>query len=207
MARVMVATPTFDAGIKPATFESVANIDWGEHDVQYKSISGYDCAAARTSIASESVARGFDYVLMVDYDVVVPSDALTTLIGWHEPVMLGYYLQQGSFNPPHGDGKTSLCKPDSFQKQYTSIEVKELRDRGQFKVPVRGGGMGCALIRTDVFEKVSFPYFKYVVYGDKSGRLSEDYYFCKQCREAGMKLYADARVKCGHYFRPIEWPL
>ena len=69
--RVMVAIPTFDGGIKPKTFESVANIDRGEHDVSFRSISGYDCAKARTNIADEMLERGFDAVLMVDSDVVV----------------------------------------------------------------------------------------------------------------------------------------
>ena len=203
----MVSIPTFDAGVRPATFESVANLDWGDHDLLYRSISGYDCAVARTNIAEEAITRGFDYVFMVDYDVVVPQDALSMLMEWGEPVMLGYYLQQGSFNPPHGEGKTSVCKPESYHDQYTSVEMKELRDNGDCKVPIRGGGMGCALIETEVFKRVSFPYFRFVVYEDRHGRLSEDFYFCSRCREAGVKLYADARVKCGHQFRPIEWPL
>lgn len=205
--RVMVPIPTFDAGVRPATFESVANLDWGDNDVQYRSITGYDCAKARTSIADEAMARGFDYVLMVDYDVVVPQDALTLLMEWGEPLMFGYYLRQGSFNPPHGEGSTCLCKPSSNDELYTSVEMREMRERGEFKVPIRGAGMGCALVRTDVFKRVSFPYFRYVVYGDRNGVLSEDYYFCKQCRDAGMSLYADARVRCGHQFHPIEWPL
>lgn len=207
MARVMIAIPTFDAGIKNATFESVANIDWGDNDVQYKSITGYDCAGARTNIADEAVKRGFDYVLMVDYDVVVPQDALTTLMEWNEPVMLGYYLHQGAFNPPHGSGNTCLCKPQSYHDQYTSVELKDLRDAGKFKVPIRGGGMGCALIKVDVFKRISYPYFKFMIYSNRHGVLSEDLYFCKQCRDAGMTLYADARVMCGHQFRPIEYPL
>lgn len=202
--RVLVAIPTFDAGIKPATFESVANLDWGDNDVSYRSISGYDCALARQHIANEAVERGFDYVFMVDYDVVVPSDALTMLMEWDEPVMLGYYAHQGSFAPPHGDGKTCLCKPPSYHDQFTGAELLALREAGEHKVPIRGGGLGCALIKVDVFSRLQYPYFKFVVYGDRHGVLGEDLYFCKKCRDAGMKLYGDARVACGHHFRHIE---
>ena len=202
--RVMVAIPTFDGGIKPKTFESVANIDRGEHDVSFRSISGYDCAKARTNIADEMLERGFDAVLMVDSDVVVPHDALTLLDSWGEPVMLGYYAHHGSFAPPHGDGKTSICKPPSYHDQYTSAEIAEMRERGEFRVPIRGGGMGCALIRREAFERTMFPWFRFVVYPDRHGVLSEDLFFCSQCREAGIDLYADARVGCGHMFRHIE---
>ena len=204
--KVLVAIPTFDAGIKPATFESVANLDWGDCDVQYRSISGYDCALARTHIVNEAVRRKFDYVFMVHYDVVVPPDALTNLLEWGEPVMLGYYAHQGSFAPPHGDGKTCLCKPPSYHEQYTAGELKEMRDAGEFKVPIRGGGLGCALIDVKVFDKLSYPYFKFVVYSDRHGVLGEDLYFCTECRKAGIKLYGDARVACGHHFRHIERP-
>lgn len=206
MARVLVTIPTFDAGIKPATFESVANLDWGDHDVQYRSISGYDCALARTRIADEAIARGFDYVLMVDYDVVVPPDALTMLMEWGEPVVLGYYAHQGSFAPPHGDGRTCLCKPQSYHEQYTGDELRALRESGDCKVPVRGGGLGCALIRTDVFKRLRYPYFRFVVYEDRHGVLGEDLYFCSECRRLGIPVYGDARVACGHHFRHIEQP-
>lgn len=204
MARVLVAIPTFDGSVKAKAFESAANLDWGDCDLQYRTVSGYDCAAARNIIADEMLERGFDYVLMVDSDVVLPQDALVRLIEWDEPVMLGYYAHQGSFAPPHGDGKTCLCKPSSYHEQYTGDEMAILRDGGLFKVPIRGGGMGCALIRRDAFERTAFPWFRFVVYEDRHGVLSEDLYFCSKCREAGMELYADARVACGHYFRHIE---
>ncbi len=206
MPRVMVAVPTFDGVVKARTFESVASMDWGDNDVDYRSVSGYDCAAARNNIIDEMLKRKFDYVLMVDSDVVVPQDALTMLMSWDEPVMLGWYAHQGSFKPPMGNGKTCLCKPPSYHEQYTGEELHALADAGDFKVPIRGGGMGCALIRRDAVERTSFPWFKFVVYEDRHGVLSEDLFFCSACRRAGIQLYGDARVACGHHFRHIEWP-
>lgn len=204
MAKVLIAVPTFDGAVKARTFESVANMDWGDHDVLYQSVTGYDCAAARSNIADMTLKGKFDYVLMVDSDVVVPNDALTNLIEWDEPVVLGYYAHQGSFAPPMGIGKTCLCKPPSYHEQYTGEEMRSYREAGDYKVPVRGGGMGCALIRRDAFERTSYPWFKFVLYDDRHGVLSEDLYFCSQVRNAGMRVWADARVRCGHYFRHIE---
>lgn len=204
--RVLVAVPTFDGSVKAKTFESIANLDWGDFDLQYKTVSGYDCAIARNNIVDEMLKRGFDWCLMVDSDIVLSQDALTMLAEWDEPFVLGWYAHQGSFSPPHGSGKTCLCKPPSYQEQFTSDELKALRDAGEYKVPIRGGGMGCALIRRDAVEKTLFPWFKYVAYDNRSGVLSEDLFFCKKLREAGIQPYGDSRVECGHYFRHVEWP-
>ena len=204
MPRVLVAVPTFDGSIKAQTFESAANLDWGDCDVQYRTVSGYDCAAARNNIVDEVLRRGFDYCLMVDSDVVLPQDALTNLMEWREPLVLGYYAHQGSFAPPLGAGKTCLCKPSSYHEQFTGEEMASFREVGKYKVEVRGGGMGCALISREAVTRTSFPWFKFVVYEDRHGVLSEDLYFCKKLRDAGVQPYADARVACGHYFRHVE---
>ena len=205
MPKVLVAVPTFDGAVKAKTFESAANLDWGDNDVEYKTVAGYDCAAARNNIVDEMLKRKFDYCLMVDSDVVVPQDALTNLMEHGEPLVLGWYAHQGSFAPPHGDGKTCLCKPQSYHDQFTGDELKELRDDGKYKVQIRGGGMGCALVRRDAVERTCFPWFKFVVYDDRHGVLSEDLYFCKKLRDVGITPYGDARVECGHYFRHVEW--
>ena len=64
----------------------------------------------------------------------------------------------------------------------------------------KGGGMGCALVRRECFEKISYPWFKYVEY--KNGEiLSEDNYFCD--RAAGLGIEADGRVRCGHVARLV----
>ncbi len=204
MARVLVAVPTFDGAVKAQTFESVANLDWGEHDLEYKTVSGYDCAAARNNIIDHMLAHGYDYCLMVDSDVVVPMDALNNLMEIGEPLALGWYAHQGSFAPPRGNGLTCLCKPPSYHEQFTGDELKALAEKGEYKVKIRGGGMGCALIRRDAVTRTQFPWFKFVVYDDRHGVLSEDLYFCKKLRDVGIQPYGDARVNCGHYFRHIE---
>ena len=200
MARVLVAIPTFDGGIRPLTFESAANLDWGEHEITYRSISGYDCAQARCNIANEAIVKHYDFVMFIDSDVVVPANALEQLIEHNKPVVLGYYAHQGQF-----EGKTCLCKPGDYQHQYYRDELNELRKSGTILLPVHGGGMGCALIKVDVFNKLDYPYFQFVLYGDRHGVLSEDLFFCEQCHNRGIPIFADTRVRCGHHIRHVEY--
>ena len=83
-----------------------------------------------------------------------------------------------------------------------------MRDRGEYKVRIHGGGMGCALIKSDVFQQIPYPWFTWVRYTDEHrGMLSEDLYFCEQCKKHGIPIYTDTRAGCGHLLRHVQWPV
>lgn len=162
-----------------------------------------------------ALSEKFDYVLMVDNDVVAPEDALVNLLDDPKEVCLGYYAHRGVDNL-YG-GNTCVCKlyqPNGkkyfnypLESEYKGKELKELKAAGKKKIQIHGGGMGCALINTEVFKKIKYPWYDWVNYSDEHrGMLSEDLYFCEQCRKNGIPIYMDARVACGHLFRHIQWP-
>ena len=82
-----------------------------------------------------------------------------------------------------------------------------MKEAGETKIEVHGGGMGCALIRTDVFRELTYPWYDWVNYGDANrGMLSEDLYFCSLCHISHIPVYTDVRVGCGHLMRRVQWP-
>ena len=194
MARVLIAVPTFES-VSPDTFKSLWDLDKGDHDCDFEFVRGYDCARARTKIAEAS--KPYDYVLMVDSDVIVPQDALVNLMSHGVGVCMGFYAKRDRY-----DGCTALCElgRKNYDSCFFADELKEMRESGKYLIEVKGGGAGCLLVRTSVFERVPFPWFSFVVNADRSV-LGEDYYFCSQCRKAGIKVYADTRVGCKHCFR------
>jgi len=204
MARILFAMPmSSDGGVRPRAWSSTMNMDWGDNDVYSKDFLGYS-SKARNNAIWYMLDHKYDYCLMVDSDNVIPMDALTNLIEIDEPLVMGWCAQQGHFKPPHGDGNTCLYKDPKHQ--FTGEELKALAASGAHKVPIFRGGMACALIRRDAVERTAFPWFKYVEYENRgNGALSEDYFFCKKLREAGIQPYGDARVACGHYFRHVEY--
>ena len=79
----------------------------------------------------------------------------------------------------------------------------EKRENGIYTLRVKGGGMGCCLIRTDVFDVLKFPWFVWsdVRFDRNTGKVEscgEDIDFCEKCEQAGIPIYADTRVECEH---------
>ena len=206
---ILIAVPTFE-NIYPDTMKSIYGLDCGEHDVAFDFIRGYDVARARNKIARQAMDEGFDYVLMVDNDVVLPEDALLNLLEDDADVCLGYYAHRGPDNLYTGN--TCCCKLGYFnyplESEYTAQEMLDLKEKGEYKIAIHGGGMGCALIKTDAFLWTAYPWFSWVNYpGDEKLVLSEDLYFCEQLHKAGIPIYADTRVGCGHMMRYVQYPV
>ena len=212
--RILIAVPTFET-IYPDTYKSLWDLDKCGHEALFESVRGYDVATARNHIAQRALDLEADYVLSVDNDVVLQKDALKLLLEDAKDVCLGYYAHRGPDNVY--SGRTCICRLKDadgneyyhypLESEYTAAEMKTMADAGETKIEVHGGGMGCALIKTDVFRKASYPWYDWVNYGDANkGMLSEDLYFCCLCRNYGIRIYSDVRVGCGHLMRYLQWP-
>ena len=212
MANVLIAIPTFES-ITPDTFKAIWDMDRGGHEVSFEFVRGYDCATARNRIAQMALDGGYDHLLMVDNDVTPPSDALVNLLSHGVDCVSGFYLHRNADNRP-GD-RTCVCRlldakgkayfNYPLESEYTVGELAGMRERGEHLVEIHGGGMGCVLVRTDVFRRVAYPWFDWVNYRDeRRNMLSEDLYFCEELRKKGIPRHVDTRVACGHLFRRIE---
>ena len=211
--KILIAVPTFE-NIYPDTFKSIYDLDTTGHETEFEFVRGYDCATARNRIAQIALDKSADYVLMVDNDVVLPKDALQNLLEDPKEVCLGFYAHRDADNIYRG--RTCVCKlyDDNgvkhfnypLESEYTAEELRTMRDSNQFKVQIHGGGMGCALIQTDVFRKIEYPWYDWVNYKNgHRGMLSEDLYFCEACRKKRIPIYTDTRAVCGHLLRRIQF--
>lgn len=203
--RVLIAVPTFES-ILPDTFQSLWDMD-KPCECDFRFVRGYDCARARNRIADIAIDEGYDAVLMVDSDMKIPKDALTRLLAHDVDVVSGWYLRRGAdtrqsnaFRLTDDEGRAYYGYPR--ESSYHADELKSMDGL----VAVHGTGMGCCLIRTEVFGRLSFPWFDWVNYADRHGVLSEDLYFCSALGNAGIPLYVDPNVACGHLFRRMETP-
>ena len=191
--RLLIAVPTFET-ITPDTFKSIYGLRGTSYLPQFDFVRGYDCARARNEICREAIRDGFDYVLMVDSDIVLPDITLECMLDDPAPVTLGCYPQKG-----RGE-VAELFKVGTrdFTEKYTWGEVPHER------FEVKGGGFGCALVDVGLLREMGGGWFRYVEY-ESGDVLSEDLYFCERCAQMGVHVVADGRVRCGHVTRRTEW--
>ena len=191
--KILIAVPTFET-IQPEVFKAIYDLK-SEHELHFDFVKGYDCATARNNIGKLTLANGYDYVLMVDSDTIVPPDTLDLMLDPPVDVCLGVCPRKNT-----KDGKSAIIKLDS-QDYHNSFYYSELPEG---RVRVKGGGFACALVKASVFSQIDFPFFLYVNNADYS-TLSEDYYFCQQAKMYGIDVWMDPRVRCGHLARYYQY--
>ena len=211
--RILIAVPTFES-IYPDVFKAIYDITIPDGvEVAFDFIRGYDCATARNNIVSRAKSIDADYVLMIDNDVIPRKDILAHFLDDPKDVCLGFYAHRDTDNIYRG--RTCICKKYDdhgeeyfhypLESEYTEEEMRELRENEQYKVLIHGGGMGCAFIKLDVFDRINYPWYDWVNYDDEHrGMLSEDLYFCEQCKWKRIPIYTDTRVGCKHILRHAQ---
>lgn len=134
----------------------------------------------------------FTHLLMVDDDVILPSGAVDAMFEMDKKIVLVDY-------PSHYMG----ANKNMGNVAYESDKRKE----------ILWGGLGCTLVKREVFDKLKRPYFrrggdifdvvgkdkKKVFYKKSEGNHGgEDYEFFKDCRNAGMIIHQVEGMVCGH---------
>ena len=193
--KILIAVPTFEH-IQNEVFQAIYDLDKCGHQCDLKMFAGHDCARARNNIADWSVAGGYDYVLMIDSDTIVPKDALKNLLDPEVDIVMGCCPKKNTKNKEY-----PLCRVQSPELR-PCLTADDLQ--GTERIGIQVGGFACALVKTEVFTYMNYPYFKYVEYEDRK-ILSEDYYFCLEAIGRGYKIWADPRVKCGHQIKGYQY--
>lgn len=82
------------------------------------------------------------------------------------------------------------------------VEMLSVDDYDDYEIPkelfkVAKVGLGCALIKMSVFNKIKKPYFP-MKYDNGLVIESEDIGFCRKVREANLDIWCDPTLKIGH---------
>ena len=191
--KILIAVPTFET-IAPECFKAIYELK-GD-GLSFEFVKGYDCAKARNEIVKKALDGGFAYVLMVDSDVVIPEDTLEKLMDPPTDICFGVYPRK---NRPF---ETELFKDGTFdfKNRYSATELDGIDSD---RIQIKGGGFGCALIKTDVFREINYPWFEFLSY-DNNTFLSEDLNFCLKA-SVRYQIMADLRVRCGHIARRVQF--
>ena len=203
-SKIIIGIPARDT-VYQRTYDSIIKLDTDGLDVSVHHSIGYSIAQSRNKLADYALANGFTHILYVDDDVVLPKDSLKNLLEHGLDAVFGYYARRSKKGIYEGYVSVYKSGESSYTNKFSEEEIRRERDAGNHLVRIHGGGMGCALIKTSVFEQMDFPYFKYIEYpGSKRNVLGEDLYFCNQLKYAEIPIFVDTRVGCGHVFRYVQ---
>lgn len=197
--KILIIVPTFET-VKTATFKSIYDLQKPtDAVVDLEFVKGYVVHTARNIGVQIAIERGYDYVLWVDSDVILPKDLLVRLLACKADIATGYYIKK-----VEGQRITELCGTDPNRPNEPNA-ISNILEDGLPKVagiyPIKACGFGCTLTRTQIFRTMleqdkTRLCFAYIQTRDKF--ISEDFEFCERARNIGYTIVADTGLRCGH---------
>lgn len=151
---------------------------------------------AREKLAENALKQGFDYILMMDNDMLYPIDFVECMLLDMELNPQIDILAPLAFirNPPHLAVIYSITQGydhDLHQDYFINKYVKNYPKNKL--VECDAVGFGAALIKTSLLTKMKAPYFF------STSGVGEDIWFChKAKKEADARIYMDTRIKLAH---------
>jgi FkbM family methyltransferase len=188
MKRILVASPVQEY-MEVETFKSLWDLDVPEGYELDLNIEKSNNISQIRNLISEWAKR-YDYLLSVDSDIVLPRDALKKMLAADKDIISGLYIQRIPGT------QTVELYMDTPGGGCTNIPYSLLENRGV--VEIAACGMGCALIKSEVFRQMEYPHFFYKEALTMKDTVSEDVYFCMKARGIGFKVWADTTIKCDH---------
>lgn len=147
----------------------------------------YAIDASRNLIVEHALEIGYDYILWVDSDMILPKNTLLRLLSHNKDIVSGVY----SYKVINGENAVAKRYSKTEEDTYEDVSLKEIRETKELML-VDGIGFGCVLTKVDIFKKIKQPWFRY----EKD--LGEDIFFCRKAQENGIEIFVDPTVKAGH---------
>lgn len=140
----------------------------------------------------------YDYIMFIDSDIVFKPEDFAKLLNMNVNIASGCYLM---------DGGTEYCIVENLNNtyfldngHYEFISLDGLRCKTD-NFLVDYCGMGFMLIKYNVIEKLTYPWFspKTIQFNDNITEFaSEDVSFCLSLKDKGFSISVNPSVKVGH---------
>lgn len=195
MTSLLIFTPTYGDGPRPETMASVSQqqttleitheVSWLDNPLPGRRME--NVVAQYQKAWKMALAGGYDALLTVEHDMILPANAVQKLWDTDAPVVYGVYMLR------HGIPTLSAWQYINNRALGMSLslypdEVRKGRQQGWLEVC--GVGWGCTLIRREVLERVAV----------RSTGASDagDMAFATDCVRGGIKQIARFDVPCEH---------
>lgn len=201
MRRLLIAVPY--TRNHPRSIASVMQLDWdGGLDIVYighgdeAAAHRYDNMTTKYREAADMARRGgYDYLLTVEDDVIVPPDAALKLAALGADVAYGLIVAR---HEPHF-WSAALTLAGSTTYDPLSNHPAQMRKLWGKVIDVAGCGLYCTLIKRSVLDALDF---------HRDGANGCDWDFALDCQARGFTQRMDLSVLCGHLLPDggVLWP-
>jgi len=166
--------------------------------------------SSRNKILQYASKKDYDYLLMLDADVIPPKNILKELISLNKDIVSGVYfnyfnvsgetkwlpcawkeLSQEIFNKIKEKNPSLIAgfdSPEGMTEHLTDLDVKSGK-LSEVVVP----SAGCMLLSKNVFKNISYEMPEH-----KKQNQTDDVYFLEKARKKGFKIYCFTKIKCEH---------
>lgn len=182
------------------TVQSIFRLDWPEpldwlffaNDNPLE--DGYENVLHNyTRARAKALEGGYDYLLTVESDMIIPPDTIGKLLDCGADVAYGLYVFR------HGrrtwSAYTEVAVKSGVSLSQTPSEAKALWGK---VVDVAGVGLGCTLISRKVLEEIPFRL-------GENHKSANDWQLALDLQEGGYTQRAHLGVVCGHQ-TATPWP-
>jgi len=139
------------------------------------------------------------HLLMIDSDTIPPADAIERLLSHGKDVVSGM-TPILRYTEEKGWETYDNCFVALDRDENGKIITTHIAERNKGLKDIFRCGTACLLIKREVFDKLTPPYFSFITNEEGTTHIrSEDINFCDTVRAAGMDIYADTDVCCEHY--------
>lgn len=140
----------------------------------------------RNNAVAEALEKNCEYVFFVDHDNILQSDTLVKLLQYNLPCVGCLYFER---KYPH------LPLIYTFEGDFQTVRVEYNYPKGLVKCDVIG--LGCSLIKTEVFRALGdSDWFTYEYGGHQWG--TEDIAFFHKLKDKGIPVHIDTEHTVGH---------
>jgi hypothetical protein len=120
-----------------------------------------------------------DYVLWLDSDMMFPSTTALRLLEHNKDIIACNYMKRTK-----GEKTVAYTDVSDWESWVPLDKVNGL-------VKVEGVGMGCMLMKTNVFAPLVKPYFEFTFKEDSQDWYGEDFNLLAKLRKLGYDVYID----------------
>lgn len=192
--KLMLAVPTAEVARKAAFYDYFNQLQKPEGTI-LTFAHGQSPAKSRNLMIEAALEQNCTHILFIDDDTAFKPDMAMRLLSHDKDIVTGLYYMR---NFPH--------RPVIFGEALEDGKClyRYLRPEDTGLIEIVAAGLGCCLIKTEVFRKMEKPWVRL---GElESDQWCDDIGFFKRVREAGFKMYCDVDCMVGHMAHVTLWP-